>query len=238
MLERTKSYAYQILTPKQCENILIAFSQVMDEAYRRHPFDLFWVGSLWDRGERLVSLLLSRLDQGQRDGAVTMMFSEGSAVGWLTRLFRHETFAHGRFGDRRRPENEWLFTNAELDQITELMLNRYRAMPADDVFGCPGPINLLFGWLQAGDEQGPRRLVATHIISDKGLVEVLEHLTNEIESSDRGKFDVLKEDCLAPFMDYDGARQRIEALKYDSQLGARASRLAIAFDLGQEYKEF
>jgi hypothetical protein len=232
LLERIKSGAYKVLAAGQCENLLLALSHVMDEAYRRHPFDRFWVSSLWDRAQWLIPLLLSRLEPARRPAVVTAMFSEGAAIGWLTSLFRHETFAHGRYGDRSRPETEWLFTNAELDRITELMLGRYRAMSASDAFRCPDPVSLLFAWRQGGDEQGPRRLVETNIVSDKGLVETLEHLTSPITSSDRGKFDVLKKENLAPFMDYENAMQRIQAIKHDNDLGARAGRLAVAFEDG------
>jgi len=237
LLERVKSGAYEVLAPGQCQNLLAALSQVMDEAYRRHPFDQFWVSSLWDRAERLIPLLLSRLEPARRAAVVTTMFSEGTAIGWLTSLFRHETGAHGRYGDRSRPETEWLFTNAELDRITELMLARYRAMSASDVFRSPDPVSLLFAWRQGGDEQGPRRLIKTNIVSDESLVETLEHLTTTIYSSDRGKVDVLKKENLAPFMDYEyriygNVTQRIYALKNHNDLGARARRLAVAFDEG------
>ena len=137
MLERIKSGAYEVLAPGQCENLLVALAQVMDEAYRRHPFDRFSVSSLWDRAERLIPLLLLHLEPARRAIVVTAMFIEGEAIGWLTSLFRHETGAHGRYGDRSRSETEWLFTNAEFDQITELMLARYRAMSANDVLAPP-----------------------------------------------------------------------------------------------------
>jgi predicted KAP-like P-loop ATPase len=235
LLERIKSGASETLAPGQCENLLLALSQVMDEAYRRHPFDRFWVSSLWDRAQRLIPLLLPRLEPARRAAAVTAMFDGGAAIGWLTSLFRRETFAHGRYGDRLRPEDEWLFTTAELDQITELMLCRYRAMSVSDILGCPDPISLLFAWWQGGDEQGPRRLLEANTVSDEGLVETLEHLTSTIESSDRGRFEVLKKDNLAPFMDYENVSQRIHALKQHSDLGARAGRLAVAFDDGTKY---
>jgi hypothetical protein len=166
---------------------------------------------------------------------VTAMFSEGAAIGWLTSLFRHETGAHGRYGNRSRPETEWLFTNAELDRITELMLVRYQAMSASDVFRSPDPVSLLFAWRQGGDEQGPRRLIETNIVSDEGLVETLEHLTTTIYSSDRGKVDVLKKENLSPFIDYGNVTQRIYALKSHNDLGARAGQLAVAFDDGGKY---
>ena len=233
-LERIKSGAYEVLAPGQCEHLLVALSQVMDEAYLRHPFDQFWVNSLWDRAERLIPLLLRRLEPARRAIVVTTMFSQGEAISWLTSLFRHETGAHGRFGDRLRPEDQWLFANAELDRITELMLGRYRAMSPSDVFGCPDPVSLLFAWRQGGDEQGPRRLIESNIVSDEDLVETLEHLVSTIYSS-RGKFDALKKEYLAPFMDYENVVQRIDDLKNHNDLGARARRLAIAFDNEARY---
>jgi hypothetical protein len=54
-------------------------------------------------------------------------------------------------------------------------------------------------------------------------------------SSDRGKVDVLKKENLAPFMDYESVTQRINALKNHNDLGARARRLAAAFDDGAKY---
>jgi predicted KAP-like P-loop ATPase len=235
LLERIKSGAYEVLAPKLCENILVAFSKMMDDAYRRHPFDLHWVSSLWDRAEQLTPLLLSRLEPEHRDAVITDMFSKGAAIGWLTSLFRHETFAHGRYGGRRRPSEEWIFTEFELDQITKLMLGRYQVMSASDVLSGPDPVSLLFAWWQGGDEQGPRRLMEGNIVSEEGLVETLERLTSTITSSDRGKFDVLKEDELAPFIDYKNAMVRINSLRDHRDLGERASRLAVSFDDGMKY---
>lgn len=229
LLERVKT-VYKIFSPEQCENLLIAFSQVMDEAYRRRPFDQRSVNSLWERAQSLVPLLLSHLEPKRREATLTRIFTEGKAIGWLTSLFRKETFAHGRFGDKLRPKKAWLFTDVELDGITVVMISRYRAMSGDDVFDCPNPINILFAWMQAGDEEGPRQLISANTASDEGLVETLEHLTSTVNSSDRGKYVVLTKESISYFLDYEHVRKRIEALKNDSKLGERASMLATAFD--------
>jgi hypothetical protein len=235
LLERIKGGACEVLTPRQCENLLIGFSQVMDELQRRHPFELFGASSLWYRAERLVPLLLARLHSAPRAAVVTAMFGEGAAIGWLTSLFRHETSAHGRHGGRRRPENERQLTNGEFDRITELMLARYRTMSASDIFDSLDPVVLLFAWQQGGDEQGPRGLVEATIGSDAGLVETLEHMTSTVYSSKRGKIEVLKKSNLSCFMDYEAVRQRIDALKNHEDLGVRAQRLAEAFDDEDNY---
>jgi hypothetical protein len=235
LLERIAGGAYEVLAPKQCKHLLVALSQVMDEAYRRHPFDPGWGNSLWDRAERLVPLCLSRLDSTGRAVVVPAMFGDGSAIGWLTSLFRHETFAHGRHGDSPRQDNKLLLTGTELTMVTELMLNRYRAMSKTDVLSCLHPISFLFAWRQGGDEQGPRHLVESNIGSDEGLVEMLERLTSTIHSSNRGRLEVLAKENLAPFMDFEAVSERIHALKEHSELGARARQLATALDRADGY---
>jgi hypothetical protein len=122
-----------------------------------------------------------------------------------------------------------------LDQITELLPDRYRAMSATDVLGSIAPLNLLFAWRQGGDEQGPRGLVETNIVSDQGFVETLEHLTSTIDSSDRGAYDILKRDNLDPFMNYENVKKRLDALSGHSELGERAKWLEIAFNYGTQH---
>ncbi|MBL4721749.1 MAG: hypothetical protein JKY20_11545 [Alphaproteobacteria bacterium] len=231
MLERIKGGVYEVLAPEQCENLLIAFSQMMDKPYERQSFDPNRVSSLWGGAEQLIPLLFSSLDAPRRDAVITAMFYKGAAIGWLTSLFRNETFAHGRFGERRSLETEWLFTDVELDYITELMLGRFQAMSASDVLRCPDPISLLFAWQQGGDEQGPRKLVEANVVLDLGLVETLERLTGTTLSSDRGAVQTLTKTNIAPFMDFESVRQRINALaKGNSDLRERASHLSAAFD--------
>jgi hypothetical protein len=108
-------------------------------------------------------------------------------------------------------------------------------MSTHDVFSCPNPASLLFAWRQAGDEQGPRRLIEDSIVSEEGLIETLEHLTTTIESSDRGRFEVLKKDNLSLFMNFDEVEQRLHALQQRNELGERARRLAAALEDGANY---
>lgn len=234
LLERIKNETYKILTPAQCENFLIAFSQMMDEAFERHSFTLFWINSLWDRAEGLIRLLLSRVEGSRRENVIAKMFREGAAIGWLTSLFRRETFAHGRYGERPRPEREWLFKNEELDQITAFMLDRYRAMTVKEVLGSPNPVSLLFAWRQGGDELGPRRLVQNNIVSDEGLVETLECLVSPVESSDRGAYYVLKGRELSNFLDFEDAMRRLKEISDSDILKHRANILIRAFNDGME----
>ncbi|MHC2086414.1 KAP family P-loop NTPase fold protein [Methylobacterium sp. CM6244] len=235
LLERTRSGAYEALSPTQCENLLMAFSHVMDQAYRLRPFDLFWVGTLWNRAERLIPLLLSRFASPQRESAIASIFEKGRAIGWLTSLLRHETFAHGHYGERRRSEVEWLFTAEELERISAAMLLRYKNMSMRDVFNSPQPISLLFAWYQTGDEEGPRHLVESNINTDQELIDTLEGFITTVRDSNQGHVEVIKSENLSPFMDVEIIKQRIDALKNHSDLGERAGRIALKFKDGNDY---
>lgn len=230
LLERIKGGVFKALTPEQCADLLLALSQVMDQAYRQRPLEFGSVYSLWFQAERLIPTFLEQLEPTQRCTVVKAMFSEGAAIGWLTSIFRHERAAHGRYGNSLRPESAWLFTDVELDAISAMILSRYEAMSAKDVFACPVPLDLLFAWRQGGDEQGPRALIEANIVSAEDLVETLEHMISITVSSNRGKYDVLTKNNLDPFMNYDDVAQRVHELKDHTVLGVRAARLAGAFD--------
>lgn len=230
LLERFKA-AHDVLSANQSLHLLLAFSDIMDDAYRARPFDSVWMSSLWDRAERLVPILLSKSGPQQRAETVAAMFERGRAICWLSKLFRRETFAHGRFGDRRKPEQDWILNSAELDQVAVTMLRRYQALTADDLFALVDPLDVLFAWSQGGDVKGPQQLVAACIADDEGLVATLEKLTTFVTSSSRGTYSVLKKNNLDSFLDYEEARERTIALATGGgPLAAQAQALATAFE--------
>ena len=230
LLERFKA-AHDALSPNQSKHLLVAFSNIMDEAYRARPFDVVWMSSLWDRADRLVPILLAKLNPQQRAETITTMFEQGEAISWVSKLFRRETFAHGRFGDRMRPEQDWILSDAELDQVAATMLQRYQALTRDDLFTLVDPLDVLFAWSQGGDEDGPRNLVASCTADDEGLIKTLEKLTTYVTSSSRGTYSVLKRNHLESFLDFDNARDRAAVLANGGgALAARAQALTTAFD--------
>lgn len=232
LLERLKGADPEIFTDVQSINLLIAFSNCMDEAYYQRQFDRLWVNSLWDRAERLVPVLVNRLDEAQRAATLDIMFSHGKSIDWLTTILRRETFSHGRFGDRKRPKGDWLLTDIELDAITVAMVDRYRRLSANDIFALIDLTSLLFAWRQTGDADLPRKVVTEHITTDAGLIEALEGLTTTVNSSNRGNYNVLMRNNFEAFLDYDEIIARIENLKSgldDEPLTVRARAIAQSF---------
>jgi hypothetical protein len=229
MLERIKGGAFELLSAKQRVNLLIAFSHTLDTTYNVKPSVVFGTLGLWNRAERLIPVLLSRLEQDERAAVLKTMFTEGKAMGWLTSVLRRETFAHGRYGSRARPMEDWLVTGEEFAAISADMLVRFQALTPDQLIESMDPLDLLFAWLQLGDDNGPRRLVQASIETEEGFIKVLEGLKS---GSSRRSDGVLKRESLSPFLDYDAAIDRIKSLKDSGSLSEQAAKLLDAFNDG------
>ena len=237
LLERIKTETI-LLSPAQRMNLLISFSQVMDQVYRVQPFDEFYLNSLWSRAEFSIKPLLGNLKPTSRRATIKKMFAEGEALGWLTSIFRRETFAHGRITkDRARPETDWIFSDAELDAISKVLIGRYRSLTVKQLTAIPNPIGLLFAWRQGGDEKGPRTLLRRSIRTDAGLVAVLESMTTNVSSSNRGNYQAITRNNIEPFLNYNEVFDRLNSLTKESKLGARAKKLLSAFKNSDDAEE-
>jgi hypothetical protein len=226
LIERLDTAAGDGLSQKRSRDLLILFSNVLDETYRVRSFDVFWVDTIWDRAQRLTKRLLTATGD-QRAESISHMFRNGEALDWLTGLLRKETFAHGKYGDQLKPEHEWILTAQELDQASQILIDRYGKLTPNDLVKIAEPLNLLFAWRQAGDEGGPRKLVQKTIKSNENLIILLERMRGSVTSTG-GRYYTLKRDSLDPFLNFDRIRQRVEKIAAgggDPALAVRASVL-------------
>ena len=231
LLERVISHGPDALSARRSENVLMGFAEAMDEANRIRPFSGLQFNTIWDRAEKLFKPLFERLPQRNRKTFLKNMFGNGAALGWLTSLLRRETFAHGRYGSGKKQEYEWYLSDPEYDEVASLMLKRYETMSVEAIFATPRPISLLFAWRQLGDEKGPRALLAPRLRSDDGFLDIMENLATIHSSSDRGEYAALTKDNLAPFVNYDDSKARLQRLaKRKGELGERAKQMVQAIE--------
>ncbi|MBB3910876.1 P-loop NTPase fold protein [Sphingomonas desiccabilis] len=239
LLERIRGSDLTVIDPSQAANILLGFADGLDLVYWARPFERFWVTGPWDRAERLVVPLVERLDDGLRAATVDAMF-KGAALSWLTNLFRHETFAHGRFGDRPKPPSEHYFSASELDRITATMRARYRALSLDAILEAVSPIDILYAWIQGADAEEvehTRAFIAAETVDDSQFLRLLDALRSAVTTSD-GQFKTLKVENLAPFLDADTALARLRELAVDINRPELARRAGSLIEAAKAAREF
>ncbi|MFD0847104.1 KAP family P-loop NTPase fold protein [Sphingosinicella xenopeptidilytica] len=239
LLERIRGGELTAIDPSHAANILLGFADGLDAVYRARPFERFWVTGPWDRAERLVVPLLARLEDGLRTATVDAMF-KGAALSWLTSLFRRETFAHGRFGDRPKPISERYFGETELDRIAATMRARYRALSLDAILGTVSPIDILFAWVQGGDTYETEHVaafLAAETVGDCQFLRVLDVLRSTVTTSD-GQYKTLKLENLKPFLDVDLALERLRGLAGDTDRPDLAQHARNLIDAAEAAREF
>ncbi len=208
LLERLDGSAVSALTSSEAEHLLLGLSKVMDEADRNGSDYSFMVLTIWDRAERVSLRLLRRVAPERRNEVIDRVFRLGPAIGWLSSLLRRETFAQGRYGDQAKSKDDWMLSAQEYDAVASTMIARYRAMPAAVILGQSRPLNMLFAWAQAGDEEGPRNLIAAESTTDEGLLRVLNAMVTKVSSSS-GTYEVIQPSSAKPFLDLEAARLRV-----------------------------
>lgn len=216
ILDRLSNRELATPTASEAEHLLVAYANVMDELAGGSVND-FGGPDVWHRAMRSLPMLFDALG-GAREAGIMRMFAEGDALSWLTSLFRRETFAHGRHGNR--PNSDRLLTSEELDRVTEVMLNRYKAMSFNAIKAQLQPLSILFAWQQGGDDDGPRNLLAVEVETDEGLVDTLQHLCGRVRTATQNaerEIATLSRSNIASLVDYESARERITRLAETAQ---------------------
>lgn len=217
--------------------ILRALADELDALGSTQSRNVFGSPGVWGEAERTLPVLRDAIPEAERAEVFAEIFERGRALGWLTTVLRSEVFGHGRFGARRAAESEWLLSEKELDVVIKKMIDRYRSMALEDFAQLPNPLSALFAWAQAGDEAAARELVDKEIIHDEGLVRVLESMTGQVNSSNRGIYVTLSRENVGPFLDYDRAYQRLEEIAKSGpqEMRPRAVRLVQYFQDARDF---
>lgn len=209
LFERLRGLEAQLWTSRRARNLLFGLSQMMDDAYRSNPSEESFVVDTWDRAFRLVPILYAHLADDERATVNKQFFGDGRALGWLTSILRRETFAHGKYGEREKRREEWWLSEDDFEAACCIMIDRYRSIDLKTMMNTPRPLDLIFAWRQAGDEDGPGKFLAEVTATDEGLVDALGMFVTAIDSSDRGRYFAIKSENVSHFFNYDSIIERL-----------------------------
>ncbi len=188
----------------------------------------------WDAATRLLRICLDRLAVEERRQAIDSVFERGAALGFASHVLRQEIFAHGTYGHRPDPEDQWLLRADEFERIVRIMQVRYQTTDPAALRRTPRFFNILFAWLQSGDEHGVKGWVAREIASAEGLLEVLDLCRGWSSGSDGVRYLIRKNE-VGCFMDFDAAITRVKAIEADvkssSTMRAKATGILASIEM-------
>lgn len=211
-------------------SILRTLSSCMDEVASQEGkggWGKYWS---WSSARLLTKKLLKGLAEQDRREIVKAMFASGEAIGWLMcELLRSETYSHGRYGARPRSEDEWVFTDSELDDAIQEMLARLRSDERRRIVTTPEVLSFMYGWKQLGDERGVASWVAEEVATDDGLLRLLYACRGWHSSSNKGVYYPLLRRDVEQFTDWDAAIGRVQAIR--SNPNAPEARRALAIEV-------
>jgi len=191
----------------------------------------------WDTAKGIVRTGLKRLSPIERAELVYRAFEEGEALGWLTSLLRDETFSHGLVGDRQKDEENRILTPEEFNTVAVIMRARYKKTPVKDMLKTPQFSNVLFGWLQLGEdgEKEVKSWVQSVLSSDEGLIELMESMRSWSSINDQ-VVHPLKAENMKHFCEVGEVDNRIRniAERKNDPLAARAEALLQARELARD----
>lgn len=206
------------------------FCDVMDEVVAGKPVGEWGRHWIWEDAKITLRQCLQRLSAADAEAYARKWFSEGSALSWLCISARDDIFAR-----RKSPEDETSksIPDSAFNDVRDSLVGRLRASP-EGLARKPRLLSLLWFWKDAGDEAGARKWASQTSQSDEGLVILLEGLRSW--KSTNGVVDYpIQRDGIEPFLDYEHARSRVEAIASSGgELAPRARDLIKAFVSGDD----
>jgi hypothetical protein len=188
------------------ENVLAGTISAMDECAQligRGEWGNFWI---WFTANRIVTDVIGQVGGEDRNHLLSRLFEGSRSLGWLTSFFRSQN------ARASRGEGEAAVLSAEeLAAASEILRRRYRDPDEEGMRTAPNLLDILFAWNQMGEEQAARDWVDAYTRSDAGFIDALERMLNWSNINGTVVYRLLRRN-LDPFLSFDAARERCDAL--------------------------
>ena len=149
-------------------DILRQLADSMDEIAKIERTGNFNMRDSWIRAAQLFEHLVRKLPDSKKDEVIKFVFRSGEAIGWITRIVYDEIFSHGWTGDHPEPESNWVFTEEQLENIVNTMINRYRSMSINEILIVPEYKYIFITWELCGkvDLDEIKKWISNHTVDD------------------------------------------------------------------------
>jgi hypothetical protein len=185
----------------------------------------------WHVATRLLKGLLKKAEPETRRSTVDCLFREGKALGWLSSVLRGEIFSHGIFGDRVRPESDWVLDQTEFNNAVRIMNYRYSQLDSEMLKTVPDLLNVLFAWAQSGHQSEARVWVENQTATTSGLLAFLQKAKSWSNLNGKTHYPLRRRN-LEQFLDFDATLRRLEDIsrRSDQKDQALAKELLASVD--------
>ena len=209
------------LTSDQQKTVLLALCDTMDKVVMGQSFDHFHQWRAWDAATLILDNALASIDNAEeRDLLLQEVFGQGRALEWLVHSVSRLRVGKGGPGA--------LLVVNDLSRATEILLDRLQQDVVLD--SLPFLLDFLWSWYRLGDEDGPRRYIERHTISDDEFLKVMSGLRSWMWTSEQA-FRPINNPDTKPFIDREMARSRLQQIA-----GRSESRADLARDLLEDMR--
>ncbi len=216
ILDRMRGPLLSGLNTAQLSGLALSVAEVMDDFLAKDLEIPFGRRSAADMAVNVLGNGIKRLrqmDQNKATEVLDTVFGEGRALNWLVgKFFRDELFDHGAVGDRRRPENSWNLTGAELEKYGDILKARLtQSAQAHTLEHLPDLSRLLYGWRDLAGIEVPRAWVQTLVPDDSSFLKFLLDMRGWTMSDK--VYRPLRKGSVEPFLDWDTVETRLAQIK-------------------------
>ena len=230
LLDRLLDLPAGSLSRAEADGMLSVFALTMDDLAREaSDIEEYGTSELWRKAARLL--------EKHKPARFADVVPRAKAINWLSYVVRDQGFSYGLpKGNRSYPEHQWL-SRDELDESVALITRRYETFGVRKIFDLPSPSDLLYCWVQLGDERIARQYIAAATRDDIGFLSALEAMRAWQNSSETGVTHPLRDRVIACFLDVEETFTRLIGLTTTGQnrkIRRQASALSAAWQRGAE----